>query len=160
MRAFCRIAAKNPTVYLIMVGEGPLKRRLELISGKYRDRVHFTGFREDIENIMKTIDVLLLPSLWEGFGIVLIEAMAAGKPVITTRISNMPEIVTHLKDGLLVPPSDESALTEAMATLVNSRMLRQKMGKQGRDKVKNQFTQERMVDETEMYFLKILSKSG
>lgn len=157
IRAFCRVALKNNSVHLMLVGEGPLKTRLEKISGKFRNRVHFTGFRNDIENFMKTIDVLVLPSLWEGFGIVLIEAMAAGKPVITTKISNMPEIVSHLKDGLLVPPSDDSALADAMMLLIKNQAMRKKMGIRGRQKVMRQFTLKRMADETEAYFMKFLS---
>ena len=101
---------------------------------------------------MKAIDVLALPSLWEGFGIVLIEAMAAGKPVITTNVSNMPEIVRNNQDGILIPPNDETKLAEAIKYFYNNPAKKVLMGKNAQQKVKEFYTIKRMVDETESYF--------
>jgi glycosyltransferase involved in cell wall biosynthesis len=117
------------------------------------DRVVFAGFRDDIPDVMKTIDSLVLPSFWEGFGIVLIEAMASGKPVVSTVTSNIPEVVNHQKEGILVRPGSSSELHGALHLLAKNTKLREKMGIAGRDRVMRNFTLARMVDQTERLFL-------
>jgi glycosyltransferase involved in cell wall biosynthesis len=102
--------------------------------------------------------VLVLPSLWEGFGIVLIEAMAAGKPVITTNVSNMPEIVNDGENGFLVPPSDPDALSTAMQKMASNRENVRRMGRAGRRVVQNRFTLGHMVDTIEKYFFELCAR--
>jgi len=151
VNAFCSL--KDEDVVLLIVGEGQMEGELKDIVSKTNSRVIFTGFRDDIDDIMKAIDVLALPSLWEGFGIVLIEAMAAGKPVITTNVSNMPEIVTDQRDGFLVSPGDASTLKEVILKLKENPSIKNEMGKRAQEKVRNNFTINRMIDELEAYFI-------
>lgn len=150
--AFLAVSGRNERARLMLTGEGPLRNRLEELTKDAADRVIFTGYREDIENVMKAVDVLVLPSFWEGFGIVLIEAMAAGKPVITTNASNMPEIVSHGKDGFLAEPGSVPDLVEYISLLAEDGGMREKMGRAGQQKVLKQFTLETMVDYLERYF--------
>ncbi len=156
LESFAMLSQKNRNTTLLMVGEGKLRSRLEKMAGQCKGQVVFAGFRDDIPDIMKSIDALVLPSLWEGFGIVLIEAMAAGKPVITTNVSNMPEIISEGREGYLVSPSDSEDLQDAMRKLFNHPAQGRKMGKNGRETVRLRFTLKRMVDDTESYFLEQL----
>ena len=158
VKSFTLLSKKKSHVTLLIVGEGKLKDHLVMMSSHCRRKVIFTGYRSDVDEIMKCIDVLVLPSLWEGFGIVLIEAMAAGKPVITSRTSNMPEIVTDRKEGFLIPPEDENSLSKALINLIEKPELRKKMGKMGQAKVQREFTLKKMVDHTEDFFLHLADK--
>lgn len=146
------INAEFKKAALLIVGDGDMEHFLKRTAEQSKAKIIFTGFRDDIHEIMKAIDVLALPSLWEGFGIVLIEAMAAGKPVITTNVSNMPEIVRNNQDGILIPPNDETKLTEAIKYFYNNPAQKAYMGKTAQEKVKEFYTIKRMVDETESYF--------
>jgi len=152
VEAFGRFAPSHPAGRLLIVGEGPLEFDLKKECQRFRRQVFFSGYVENIEQVMKSVDVLLLPSLWEGFGIVLIEAMAAGKPVIATRISNIPEIVSHGSDGFLVPPSDPSELCRWMDVLYRDPGLRKRMGGEGSRKVAERFTLRIMADAYESLF--------
>ncbi|NQT26861.1 glycosyltransferase family 4 protein [candidate division KSB1 bacterium] len=158
MAAFKLVLKETQNAHLLLAGEGQLETSLREQSRSFRENVTFVGFRDDIHEIMKGIDVLVLPSLWEGFGIVLIEAMAAGTPVITTQISNMPEIVTHRHDGFLVPVNDPSALKEMILRLLSDKSLRDQIGRNGQQTVGKRFTIDRMTDEIEDYFGKLISK--
>ena len=154
LEAFDNIAKENSRVQFLVAGDGDLKD--EMISfakekGFYK-RLTFTGFRKDIANVMRTIDILVLPSLWEGFGIVLIEAMAAKKPCITTQISSMPEIVGHNVTGLVVPPKDIKSLTSAMLKLINDEQLAKQMGENGRKLVMEKFSLDKMIEDYEQLF--------
>ncbi len=158
VKSFCFLSEKKSHVTLLVVGEGKLKNRLMDMASQCHGRVIFAGYRNDVDEVMKCIDVLVLPSFWEGFGIVLIEAMAAGKPVVTTRTSNMPEIVTDKKDGFLIPPGDEDSLTKVLINLIEKPELKKEMGRLGQKKVQKQFTLEKMVDQTEDFFLQLAER--
>jgi len=155
VKSFCFLSKKKAHVTLLMVGEGKLKNRLMDMASQCHGRVIFAGYRNDVDEVVKCIDVLVLPSFWEGFGIVLIEAMAAGKPVVTTRTSNMPEIVTDKKDGFLISPGDEDSLTKVLINLIEKPELKKEMGRLGQEKVQKQFTLEKMVDQTEDFFFQL-----
>lgn len=156
MEAFRQVSNACAETHLLLVGEGELETSLREQSMPFQDQVTFAGFRENIADIMKTIDVLVLPSLWEGFGIVLIEAMAAGTPVITTRISNMPEIVTDGYNGILVPVNDPVQLKKAILRLRNAPLLRTRLAQNGLETVKQRFTIDRMTDQIERYFRQLI----
>ncbi len=155
--AFAEVHRQCPDVHLALVGEGGLRPWIENFCRDHHlgDRVHLTGFIADVEEVMRDIDLLVLPSLWEGFGIVLIEAMAAGKPCVTTRVSSMPEIVVDGETGFVVPVQDAQALSNALTTLVQDRNRAEIMGQAGRARVERHFTLARMVDELERLFRQI-----
>ena len=146
--------ARHLNAHLVMAGEGPLRALIEDFARQRAlgDRIHLLGFVEPISDFMKAIDVFVLPSLWEGFGIVLIEAMAAGKPCITTRVSSMPEIVLDGVTGRVVPVNDVDALAHAMRELAENRDLARRFGEAGRARVLEHFTLERMLDQLESLF--------
>ena len=101
-----------------------------------------------------------MPSLWEGFGLVLIEAMSKRIPVIGTRVSAIPEIVQDGESGLLVPPRDRAALAAAMQILLQDRALRRYMGLLGEDRVESVFSVQRMAEETLAIYQQIQPKGS
>lgn len=156
LKAFEEVLEKIPDAHLLIVGEGNLRKEIETTAKEkgFSDKIHLAGFRKDIPNVMRTLDFLILPSIWEGFGIALIEAMAAGKPCITTNISSMPEIVLDSKTGLVIPPKDANRLAEAMISLINNPALAKKMGREGKELVQEKFSLNKMIDRYEQVFYK------
>ena len=111
-------------------------------------RIIFTGERTDVPRLMAACDLFVLASRWEGFGLVFLEAMAAGKPVVATHVSAIPEVVLHEQTGLLVPPDDPVALAAAILRLCADPAERRLLGDAGYERVHLHFTADRMVDET------------
>jgi glycosyltransferase involved in cell wall biosynthesis len=147
LEAFKVVAEKSSSAKLLIVGKGDLETYVKEFTAKHnlKSRIHFAGFREDIPNIMRTIDILVLPSLWEGFGIVLIEAMAAGKPCVATNISSIPEIMMDGENGFLVPPENTQAIADALMKLVSDEKLSERLGRKGSEIVNEKFTIDRMI---------------
>lgn len=156
LQAFEQVYRRHPEAVLLVVGEGPLREWVVTTAAArgLASAVILTGFRDEVPAVMRSIDLLVLPSLWEGFGIVLIEAMAAGKPVVTTAVSSMPEIVLHNRTGLLVPPGNVEALAEAMCALLEEPARARRMGRAGRARVEERFADRRMLRELEKLFLR------
>lgn len=123
------------------------------------DRVTFTGLRQDIPAIMSALDILVQNSLSpEPFGRVMIEAMAAGRPVVATAHGAAPEIVVDGETGLLVPPGDQVALVSTLAMLLRNDEARAKMGQAGRQRVEKHFTAARYVQGVEDVYCRVLSE--
>lgn len=154
LEAFQSVSEKYPNVRLLICGDGELRDDVEkfISEDKLEQKIHLAGFRTDIPNIMKTIDVLLTPSLWEGFGIVLIEAMASGKPCVATKTSSIPEIVEDGVNGLLVPPKDSQSIAESLIKLISDPQLIRQMGRAGIKTVNEKFTIDKMIKEYEKLF--------
>jgi glycosyltransferase involved in cell wall biosynthesis len=123
---------------------GPKLRELVALLG-LEPYVRFAGFRRDIQRLLAGSDVMVLPSHWEGFGLVLLEAMEAGIPVVATRVGAIPEVVAEGETGLIVPPRDPDALAAAMARLLGNPDTARKMGAAGRRRLETVFTMERAV---------------
>jgi glycosyltransferase involved in cell wall biosynthesis len=112
------------------------------------NRVHFLGWRDDALPFIAGLDLLLSPSLREGFGLTLLEAMGQQIPVIGSTASAIPEIIAHGETGLLVPPRDVQALADAMALLLADKPLRMHYGLLGCERLEEKFSAARMVEET------------
>ena len=152
--AFKLVTDDFKNVHLIIAGTGDLENTIKTAAKNYEltDKIHLLGFRKDVQNIINGIDMLVLPSLWEGFGIVLIEAMAAGKPCIASNISSMPEIVVHNKTGYVIPPKDTENLAKAIINLIQNPSLAKKMGGEGRKLTQKKFSLQKMIDQYEQLF--------
>jgi glycosyltransferase involved in cell wall biosynthesis len=150
LQAFARVLLKRPDARLIVVGDGERRAELESRARRYgiASRVFFLGWRTDVPRLMAGFDIFLLPTLQEGFGLVLLEAMAARTPIVASAVSAVPEIVAHGETGLLVPPRDPAALSQALLTLIADPPLRQHMGLLGEDRLETAFSAERMIDAT------------
>ena len=136
-------AMKGIKATLVVVGDGPLRKELEMLSGKEGVDALFVGWRSDVERFLSIADVFVLPSLSEGLPLVLLEAMAAGKPCIVTDIG-LP--VTKNFDALAVPPKNAAALREALRRLLNNKTLAKKLGENAR-KTAEKFSWERAASQ-------------
>lgn len=140
--ALCRLRSDFPNLRLLVFGRGPeesaLKNAVESMG--IGDAVVFAGFRDDLYRWMGRLDVLVHPAYTEGLGIVLLQAAAAGVPVITTRVGGIPEATGNGATGLLVPVGDVDALTDGLRRLVSEPTLRAKFAAAGPVHVANGFT--------------------
>jgi glycosyltransferase involved in cell wall biosynthesis len=154
VRAIPFIVEEYPHTRFVFVGDGALESELKSLAGELgiADYCRFLGFREDIPELLACFDIFALPSLWEGLSITLLEAMAAGKPIVTTDIKGNREVIDDGRDGLLVSPADSEALASAMVDLIRDGKRARTMGERARHKVKASFSEEAMVERTlELY---------
>ncbi len=152
------IVRTYPDTKILIVGDGPLRGSLEALSEELRvkDNLIFAGFRSDIKEILSAVDLLVIPSLQEGFPMVTLEAMAMAKPIVATRIDGITEQITDGVDGILVPPKDPSALAKAVIRVLTDKELARTVGLSAREKVEQEFSVEKMVAETEKVYLSLL----
>jgi glycosyltransferase involved in cell wall biosynthesis len=150
LRAFARVASQFPAAHLVIAGDGVLHNALEREARTLgvADRVHFLGWRSDTPTIMAALDLMLMPSLWEGFGLVMLEAMAQTVPIIGSDVSAIPEVVLDRETGRLVPVRDTGALATALSDLLSDEAGRRHMGLMGQDRVETTFSVVHMVDQT------------
>ena len=121
-------------------------------------QVIFTGQQGDMNCAYQAIDLLVLPTLIESFGRVLIEAMSAEKPVVASAVGGIPEIVDDRITGLLVSPDDINGFTKAITKMLENEEDRRRMGKEGRRRVENMFSIEKNVEKTQQVYLKVLNR--
>ena len=134
IRASQKVVARFPNVKLVIVGEGPLRSHLQQLTERLglRDHVLFAGFRSDM-NVTAACDIFVCSSLWEGGPLTVCEALALGRPVVSTHVGIVPELLLDQSAGLVVPPSDPDALANAVSTVVRMDASgRAEMGARGR----------------------------
>jgi glycosyltransferase involved in cell wall biosynthesis len=133
LRSARPVAERRQDAHFVFLGDGPMRKQLTASAEQWgvASRVTFLGFRRDVADVMSAYDVFVLASWWEPFGLVLVEAMALGVPVIATRAGGVPEVVLEGETGLLVPPGDVEALTEAILRLADAPDLRRQMSAAG-----------------------------
>lgn len=152
--------ARNSGSQLVFVGEGPLRGSLggQASAMGLADRVRFLGLRADIRNVLAACDVFISSSDYEGNPLAVMEAMAAGKPVIATAVGGVPELLEHGKTGLLVPRGDAQALAGAMSRLLGDEAMRLSMGHEGASKAKRLFDVDAMVEAYERLYRTLLDR--
>ena len=163
IEAFTKALQQNQNLRLLIVGSGELENDLKARVQKsgLEKAVLFTGYRSDTADLLNAIDIFIHPSLWEGFGLSVLEAMAMGKPVIATRVSALPELIEDTVSGFLVEPKDPDALAAMITLLAGSLVLQKQIGEQARQRCREQFSVERMVEATrELYGDVLASLSG
>lgn len=143
-----------PQLRCIFVGEGELREPLHRLAVAFsvERACRFVGVREDIADCLAAADLLVLPSLSEGFPFVLLEALAMGCPVVASRVNGIPELIEDHKTGWLVPPRDPRALAVAIREVLSDPAAASKMGAQGRAVVQARFTVDQMVAHTTAIF--------
>jgi glycosyltransferase involved in cell wall biosynthesis len=147
---------------VVFAGRGPMKEELIKMSQKLdiEENIKFTGYIDDKLKYLyfKSADIFCLPSInnTESFGIVNLEAMACGVPIVSTRIGGIPDVVEDGKNGLLTNPNDEKSLAEALIFLMENEEIAKKMGEYGEKKVKN-YSWEKIADKTEKVYQNLLS---
>ncbi len=156
------LAREFPRLRFAVVGDGPA--RVELEQRAAREGVShctvFAGQRRDVPEVMRALDLFVQPSLWEGFGMTLLEAMAVGTPVVASRVGGIPEVLEDGVTGLLVPPGDAPALASACAQMLRHRERARHLGRAGMDRVRAEFGIERLVREIEDLYRELLDRDG
>jgi sugar transferase (PEP-CTERM/EpsH1 system associated) len=162
IRAFKSISQTIPSARLLLVGDGPLENTIRgLVNAlDLNAKVKFLGSRRDIPELLKIFDVFTLSSFREGFSVAILEAMAAGLPVVATNVAGNPEAVINEETGLIVPPKNPEALARAICRLLLNGEEARRMGEKGRKRVKEHFSLEKMVKEYEDVYDSLMSKGG
>ena len=141
LKAAARVALRFPEVRFLVVGDGPLRGELEFLAERVglSERVYFLGFRSDAASIMRSLDVLVVPSRTEGSPLVTLEAMAAGVPVVASAVGGIPDQIRHESEGLLVPSGDPVALSDALLRLLGDPGFGRALGEAGRLRAATEF---------------------
>ncbi len=152
------LAKSFPQVVFWVVGDGERKGELEDIAKELgiRERVIFSGYRTNLPLVYAALDILVLPSLFEGLPNVVLEAMACGKPVVATRVGGVPEAVEDGVSGLIVSPNNHSQLAQSIKKLLYDRLLRETLGKASRRRIERSFSSSLMVERVEKSFSSLL----
>ncbi len=160
LHAIPQVIQDIPEAKFLIVGEGPLRSRLEELSERLRieDNIIFTGFRSDIKDILATIELLAMPSLLEGLPLVLLEGMAMAKPIVATRIDGITEVMENGETGLLVPAKNPHELAEAMKEILKNKTKAGLLSQNARKIVEKKFSVKKMVEQTEQVYEKLLAE--
>lgn len=145
--AFASVHLSHPKARLLIVGDGKDRTALEVQAARLGldEIVHFTGWVNEAQRLMEACNVITVPSRWEGFGLVTLEAMAYAKPLIVSNTSALPEIVVDNVTGLLIPPDDAPALAAAISRLLFDPALAIQMGQAGYQRLVTDFSVDQMV---------------
>lgn len=160
LEAWGAVVKRFPRNVALLVGEGPLRRELEarveaMGLGK---SVRFLGTHQDVPALLALMDLVVHPSLEEGFSNAILEAMAAGKPVVATAVGGNPEAVVHGETGFLVPPRDSQALAEAMVWLLDHPTEAARFGEAGRRRVAERFELGAMIRQYEAVYERLVAE--
>ncbi len=159
LRAFVALRSTLPEAHLLLAGDGPQMAAMLSLARSLRLRKHhFLGWRSDVADIMADIDVLAMPSRWEGFGLVALQATALARPVVASRVSALPEIVEDHITGMLVPPEDPHALARALREVLSMPERGSALGRAGRERLAREFTLERMAESTARVYREVCAQ--
>jgi glycosyltransferase involved in cell wall biosynthesis len=159
LKAFALFKKQYSQSKLIVVGSGFLESQLKRLAEqlKIQDDVVWTGKRADIPSVMKAFNIFALTSIYEGFGLVLLEAMAAKVPIIASNVSAIPEVLNDGECGLLFEAKNENMLFEGFLKMLEV-SVRDNFRQKAYDRVKKFFSNERMIDQTEIIYYEVLGK--
>lgn len=162
--AWPAVVARAPNAWLAIVGEGSeseaVRAQAAALPATARDRIVFTGRRDDVSAVTGDLEIAVLPSLREAQGISILEAMARRRPVVASAVGGIPEVVTDGLDGLLVPPGDSAALADAIVRLATSSDLRRRLGEAGYATVAERFSIDAQVRRIEELYDEELARAG
>jgi len=163
LESFAALLEEHPNATLLIVGDGPLRHELEgrAWQQKIDRKIVFTGQQTDISDLLRISDVGLLPSQSrEGLGMALIEAMAAGLPVIGTNLGGIPEVIADGENGILVPLARADLLADAMKRLATDREARLRMGRRSRQIYEANFTLDGMICHIEALYASLQNQAS
>ena len=162
IRGFAHALSEQEDLVLLLAGDGELRDELTALVAELSlgDRVRFLGWRDDTADLLAGSDIFVLPSLNEGLGLVLIEAMAANLPVVATRVGGVPEVVEEGQTGLLVEARNPDRISNAILRLARDRALRERMGRAGRERADEHFSIQATVRRTEQIYNDLVGEAG
>lgn len=151
-----------PAAQFIIVGDGPLRAELSRRTGAagLSGQVHFLGWRRNLEALYPDLDLVMLTSLNEGTPVSIIEAMAAGRAVVATRVGGVADVIEDGASGVLVPPGDPAALAAAAVALLREPERRREMGEVARAAVLRRYGAGRLVADTDALYRRLLARRG
>ncbi|HUE71275.1 MAG TPA: glycosyltransferase [Pirellulaceae bacterium] len=155
-----RIIAREPDCRFVVVGDGALRRQTEEYASHLgiADRVIFTGWRRDLPRIYADLDALVVSSDNEGTPVAAIEAMAAAKPVVATRVGGLPDLIVDGKTGLLIPPRDPEALASSVLQVLQEKERARRIGLAAQLFVRERFAASRLVGDMDLMYQDLLSR--
>jgi glycosyltransferase involved in cell wall biosynthesis len=144
-----KVIQQKPESQFLIVGDGTIRNNLEQLADHLgiKPNIIFVGWQNNIFEILSSIDICVVPSLWDPLPRIVLEAMAAEKPVVASNVDGIPEAVIDGKTGILVPPADETKLAEAILVLLNNPATGKQMGVAGRNRAIAEFSSERHAQE-------------
>jgi len=163
LRAFATVRERHPGALLLLVGEGALQAESEALARTLglAPAVRFLGVRRDVPQVMRAADGYVMSSAWEGMPMVLLEAAAAGLPIVTSDVGGTGEVVADGSTGFLAPPRDPAALAAAMTRLMAlPESERRAMGERGRERVVSRYSLVRVVERWEALYREVLERKG
>jgi len=142
LEAAVPVLERFPDTLFLLVGDGPMRGALEdrARTLKISDKVVFAGIREDMPGVYAAFDIFVLPSLLEGLPMVLLEAMAAARPIVASAVGAIPRVIRDDKEGLLIPPGDAGAIQEALLRLLGDRAFTENLGNSALKRVEDGFS--------------------
>jgi glycosyltransferase involved in cell wall biosynthesis len=155
IRAIKEVKKKTDDIVFLLMGNGDLHAEAKALVKQLNieDMVVWSGFRQDIPNVLHTIDIYALPSLWEGLPIGLLEAMTMAKPIVATGVDGSKEAINDGENGILVPCRDPKKLAEAILKMHHDPQIRSNYGKKSREIILEKYDVKRMCRETEQIYL-------
>jgi len=158
IRALPKIGDRLPEAKMLIVGEGPQTKKLEKLARRLSvdQALIFAGLRDDVKSILSGLDVLVIPSLLEGFPMITLEAMAMAKPIIASNVVGISEQIADRENGILVQPGDITALTKEIIRLAGDKKKAEMLGWAARKRVEREFSVQKMVRQTEDVYRSIL----
>ncbi len=162
LEALPAILEQHPRLRVILFGRGPLEGELRGVAGSLgvAGRVVFPGFVDDLHRILPCLDLLVHPAHMEGLGVILLQASAAGVPMVAAAGGGIPEVVREGTNGLLTPPGDVAALTRAVLTLLGDEALRRRLGQGGQTLARDEFSVAAMVQGNLAVYRELLADSA
>jgi len=156
---FDRVRKEVPA-HLLMVGDGPERAKAEYLAAmkNLRDKVHFVGKQEAINEYLGISDLLLLPSDDESFGLVALEAMACEVPVIASKVGGLPEVVRDGVDGFLIPPREVEEMSQRAIGILKDASLAERLGKQGRERAEAHFCTTKVIPQYLAYYERVVQQ--
>jgi len=155
-----RVLDEHPNVEFVIAGAGPEETNLRRLARelKLAAQVTFAPYVPDFQTPLRAMDVYCLPAVRQGLSATLLEAMALGLPIVASTVGGIEDVIDHEVTGLLIPPRDLEALTNAFLRLLRNPSLAQQLGAAGRDRVSRDFGVEKMIDQTLNVYLEVLHK--
>jgi glycosyltransferase involved in cell wall biosynthesis len=159
--AFKRLRERGVDAFLCMIGDGPERGQLERRAHELgiMKRTLFLGYQEQVAPYYAALDAMILPSGNEGTPVSAIEALAAGRPVVATRVGGLPDVVREGEDGFLVAPGAVDELADRLERLAADEELRRRMGEAGRARVLPRYSVERLIDDVDALYRSLLAKT-
>lgn len=159
LHSFLQVAEQHPKMFLLMVGDGELKEQaIEIVkNSNLQDKILLLPFRQDVPDVLHAADVFVLPSLWEGLPIALLEAMSMAKAIIATKADGTREIIRHLENGYLVDTNNlQKNLSAALTAVYTGKQLREKIQAAARQTVKDDFNVVEMTKQIEDIYQQVV----